>query len=172
MNNSKFLKIVIVLLLLINISTITFMWLNKPPKHDAVGDYFAQELQFTAKQKEQFDALKQEHRSQVEGLRAENKEKHDAYFELLKNPSVDSATVKKAASQILKIKEQEELALFYHFQKVRAICTASQQEKFDEIINEAARMMAPRPRGGEGRPMPEGGRPPRGEDGPPPPPKM
>lgn len=169
MNNSRFLKIVIVLLLLINISTIVFMWLNRPPKKDPVGDYFTQELQFTANQKQQFEALKQEHRSQVEALRAENKEAHDAYFGLLKNPSVDSATVKKAASQILKIKEREELALFYHFQKVRSICTASQQVKFDEIINEAARMMVPRPSGGEGRPMHGPGRPPRGEDGPPPP---
>jgi len=164
MNNSKFLKIVILLLLVINISTLTFMWLHKPPKNDAVGDFFNKELQFTTQQKEQFELLKQQHRSQVEALRADNKEMHDAYFELLKNPKVDSATVKKAAAAILKIKEQEELALFYHFQKVRAICNTSQQQKFDEIINEAARMMAPRPREREGRPMPG--------DGPPPPPRM
>jgi protein CpxP len=168
MNNSKFLKIVILLLLLVNISTLTFMWLHRPQKNDAVGDFFTKELQFTSKQKEQFEVLKQEHRSQVEALRAENKEKHDAYFELLKNPTIDSASVKKAAAAIVKIEEQKELALFYHFQKVRAICNASQQQKFDEIINEAARMMAPKSRGGEERPKPGEG-PPRGEDGPPPP---
>jgi len=169
MNNSKFLKIVILLLLLVNISTLTFMWLHRPQKNDAVGDFFTKELQFTAKQKEQFEVLKQEHRSQNEALRAENKEKHDAYFELLKNPTIDSATVKRATAAILKIEEQKQLALFYHFQKVRAICNASQQQKFDEIINEAARMMAPKSRGGEGRPMPGDGPPPKGEDGPPPP---
>lgn len=162
MNNPKFLKIVVVLLVLINLSTITFMWLNKPPRRDAVGDYFAKELQFTAKQKEQFESLKQEHHNQVEALRLGNKEKHDAYFYLLKNPSVDSATVKKAAAEILKIEERKELVLFYHFQKVRAICDENQKKKFDEIICEAARMMAPKP-------PREGQRPSRGEDGSPPP---
>lgn len=169
MNNSKFLKIVVVLLLLLNISTISFMWLHRPPKNDAVGDFFTKELQFTAKQKEQFEALKQEHRNQVEALREENKEMHDAYFDLLKNPSVDATTVKKAAAEISKIEEKKELALFYHFQKVRAICNDSQKQKFDKIINEAAKMMAAKPRGGEGRPMHgDGPPPPRGEDGPPP----
>jgi Spy/CpxP family protein refolding chaperone len=168
MNNPKFLKIVILLLLLINISTLTFMWLHRPQKNDAVGDFFTKELQFTPKQKEQFEVLKHEHRNQVDKLREENKEKHDAYFELLKKPAVDSVTVKKAAAAILKIEEQKELALFYHFQKVRAICNASQQQKFDKIINEAAIMMAPKPRRGEGRPKFDE-RPDRGEEGSPPP---
>jgi len=145
------------------------MWLQRPQRNGGVGDFFAKELQFTAQQKEQFEVLKQEQRTKVEALRSKNKEMHDAYFDLLKNPAIDSATVKKAATAIVKIKEQEELALFYHFQKVRAICNVSQQQKFDEIINEAARMIAPKPRRGEGRPKLGEGPPPRGEDGPPPP---
>jgi Spy/CpxP family protein refolding chaperone len=165
MNNTKFLKIVIVLLLLINISTLSFMWLNLPVKHDFVGDVFAKELQFTEQQKEQFQTLKEEHRSQVEALKSENKEKHDAYLNLLKTPNVDSLALKKAVAEILKIKEKEELAMFYHFQKVRALCDETQKKKFDQVINEAARMMAPMPpREGQG-PPPRG----RFEDGPPPP---
>jgi periplasmic protein CpxP/Spy len=162
MNNSKFLKIVIVLLLLINLSTISFMWFNKPPKRDAVRDFLAKELQFTAKQREQFAALKKTHRTEIEALKESNKENHDAYFDLLKNPNVDSVTVSKAAHDIILIKEKEELSTFYHFQKVRALCDEKQKQKFDEIIKDAARMMAP-PREGQGPP-------PRrdGEDGPPP----
>ena len=163
MNNSKFLKIVIVLLLLINLSTISFMWLNRPHKNDAVRDFFAKELQFTTKQKEQFEALKKEHHEAKEPLKEIDKEKHDAYLELLKNPNVDSLTVKKAVDEIIKVKEKEELAMFYHFQKVRAICDEKQKQKFDEIIKEAARMMGPS-REGQG-PPPRRER----EEGPPPP---
>ncbi len=162
MNNTKFLKVIIFLLLLINISTIAFMWFNRPQPKDNVGDFFAKELHFTEKQKEQFIILRDEHREQRQSLRAENKEKHDAYFDLLKNPTTDSVAIKRAVSELLKIKEKEELGTFYHFQKVRTICDENQKEKFDEIIGEASRMMAPRPpRGGQG--------PPRGEEGPPPP---
>lgn len=162
MNNIKFLKIVILLLVLINISTLAFLWLNRPQPNNAVEGFFAEKLEFTPQQKEQFAALKDEHRDQIQALKKSNKELHDAYFDLLKNPNIDSATVKNAASQILKIKEKEELALFYHFKKIRAICDAKQKQKFDEVIKEAARMMAPRgPREGQG--------PPPGEEGPPPP---
>ena len=164
MNNSKFLKIVIVLLLLINLSTISFMWLNRPHKNDAFRDFFAKELQFTTKQKEQFEALKKEHHEAKEALKEIDKEKHDAYLDLLKNPNIDSLTVKKAADEIIKVKEKEELALFYHFQKVRAICDEKQKQKFDEIIKEAARMMGSKSRDGQG-PPPRRER----EEGPPPP---
>jgi Spy/CpxP family protein refolding chaperone len=162
MNNTKFLKVVIMLLLLINISTIAFMWFNRPQPKDNIGDFFAKELHFTDKQKEQFNVLRDEHRQQRQSLKALDKEKHDAYFDLLKNATVDSLAIKNAISELLKIKEKEELGTFSHFQKVRAICDETQKEKFDKIIGEAARMMAPRPpRAGQ--------RPPRGEDGPPPP---
>lgn len=166
MNNSKFLKIVIVLLLLINLSTITFMWLHRPPKNDAVGDFFAKELQFTAKQKEQFEALKKEHHEAKEALKEIDKEKHDTYLDLLKDPKVDSVTVRKAADEILVVKEKEELAMFYHFQKVRALCDEKQKQKFDEIIKEAARMMGSKQREGQGPPPRR-----EAEDGPPPPPR-
>jgi Spy/CpxP family protein refolding chaperone len=162
MNNPKFLKTVIVLLLLVNLSTISFLWFNKPHKRDAVGDFFTKELQFTAKQKEQFIVLRDAHRKEREALKSNDKEVHDVYFDLLKSSTVDSATVKNLVAEIMKIKDKEELGTFYHFQKVRAICDEKQKQKFDEIIKEAARMIAPRR---------EGQRPPRrdGEDGPPPP---
>lgn len=165
MNNSKFLKIVILVLVLINLSTISFIWLHRPTKNDAVGDFFAKELHFTKNQIAQFEVLKKAHREAKESLREADKEKHNAYLDLLKIPRVDSVTVRKAASEILMVKEKEELAMFYHFQKVRAICDEKQKQKFDEIIKDAARTIGANQN--EGRRLP----PPRrvGEDGPPPP---
>lgn len=159
MNNTKFLKVVIILLLLINISTIAFMWFNRPHPKDNIGDFFAKELHFTDKQKEQFNVLRDEHRQLRESLKELDKEKHDAYFDLLQNATVDSIAIKKAISVLVKIKEKEELGNFSHFQKVRAICDETQKKKFDKIIGEAARMMAPKP-------PTEGQGPPRGEEGP------
>ena len=75
-------------------------------------------------------------------------------------------TVRKAADEILVVKEKEELAMFYHFQKVRALCDEKQKQKFDEIIKEAARMMGSKQREGQGPPPRR-----EAEDGPPPPPR-
>ena len=169
MNNTRFLKIVIVFLLLINLGTISFMWFNKPHHNDRVGGFFEKELQFTPKQVSLFEGLKEEHRSKMDVLKEESKKLHDAYFDLLKNPSVDPTSVTQKASEIAKVKEKEELVTFYHFQKVRAICDDNQKIKFDKIIKEAARMMAPPKGPREGQGQPRGS---RGDDGPPPPPRM
>jgi len=165
MNNSKFLKIVILVLVLINLSTISFIWLHRPTKNEAVGDFFAKELHFTKNQIAQFEVLKKAHREAKESLRELQKKYQNAFLDLLKNPSIDSVTVRKAADKIMVLKESEELAVFYHFQKVRAICNEKQKQKFDEIIKDAARTIGANQN--EGCRLP----PPRrfGEDSPPPP---
>lgn len=189
MNNIKFLKSILLVLLLVNVATLSFLWFTKPPKPNLQGSakgFFAHELAFSAKQEQQFEALQIAFQEQRESLRQSNRETHDSFFDLLQNPKVDSATVKKAADEIVKIKEKEELAVFYHFQKVRAICDATQKQKFDKIVKDAAQMMGPRPqegqrppprREGDVRPPPPGrmdgqGPPPRGERHRPPPPEM
>ena len=45
------------------------MWLHRPPKKDAVGDFFAKELQFTTQQSVQFETLKKEHHKAKEALK-------------------------------------------------------------------------------------------------------
>jgi Spy/CpxP family protein refolding chaperone len=193
MNNIKFLKSILLVLLLVNVATISFLWFTKPPKPNLQGSakgFFAKELSFSAKQEQQFETLQTAFQEQREDLRHEVKDKYDIYFDLLQNPKVDSLTVKKTVSEIIRIKEKEELALFYHFQKVRAICDATQKQKFDKIVKDAAQMMGPRPQEGQRPPPPrrEGdvrpppppppgwmygqGPPPRGERHRPPPPEM
>lgn len=181
MNNVKFLKSILLILLLVNVATIGFIWITKPPRpsgNETAASFLSNELRLDSKQQEKLNDLQASFVDQREDLRHENKENFDLYFELLQNPKVDSASVKKAAKAIISIKEKEEIALFYHFQKVRALCNESQKQKFDEIIKEAARMMGPPPRGDrQGPPPPPQGMrdgqvpPPRCDrQGPPPPP--
>lgn len=171
MNNVKFLKSILLILLLVNVATIGFIWITKPPRpsgNETAASFLSNELRLDSKQQEKLNDLQASFVDQREDLRHENKENFDLYFELLQNPKVDSASVKKAAKAIISIKEKEEIALFYHFQKVRALCNESQKQKFDEIIKEASRMMGPPPRGDRQGPPP----PPQGmQDGQVPPPR-
>ncbi len=150
MESSKFLKIVIVILLLINISTLGFMFMQRPahgmppPPPDA-GAFLSHELNFTEDQEKQLDLLRRENRSVIETFRENGKEFHDQFFDLLNSSPVDSGMVSSKADSICSNQKQIELATFYHFQKVRAICNPEQKKKFDEVIKEALRMMAPRP---------------------------
>lgn len=151
MDNSKFLKTVIIILLLINIGTLTFMWMHQhgmpPPHQPEIGNYLMHELKFTEAQKNQFEQMRDEHRHEIDGLRKKSREMHDSFFDLLGNSQADSNNVNQMADSITSLQKEIEISTFYHFQKVRTICTREQQEKFDEIIKEALSMMAPRKHG-------------------------
>lgn len=150
MENSRFLKIVIIILLLINISTLAFMWMHKgphgmPPPRQEIGDFLMRELNFTDTQRNQYEKMRDEHRSSVRNLRDRSRELHDDFFELLGTIPIDSIKANQLADSITIIQKQIELSTFYHFQQVRSNCTAEQQKKFDEVINDALIMMAPPP---------------------------
>jgi protein CpxP len=147
MDNSRFLKIVIIVLLVINIGTLAFMWLQHthhgpdgPPRRDVAG-FLEHELKFTDDQRKQFDVLREEHHEQVENIQRRAHEMHDRFFDLLSKQ--DSSEVKQLADSLAKNQEQVELITFDHFKKVRELCNPEQQKKFDEIIDDALRMMAP-----------------------------
>jgi Spy/CpxP family protein refolding chaperone len=128
------------------------------------------ELKLDAKQQEQFEALVKEHRQAAERLREKTKQAKEQLFDLLKQPAA-SDSIKQAAAKAVSVTTEElDLLTLNHFQKVRAICNAEQQQKFDDIINDVVRMMGqPRPPMGPGN-HPQGPPPggPAGERPPPP----
>lgn len=153
MDNTKFLKIVIVLLLLINIGTIAFLWMHRPQHEDGshaqfdMVSYLSHELNFTDAQQQLAKQLIEENRNSRVSLREKNKELHDQFFDLLGSASADADTVKSMADSIASIQCKLELLTFYHFQKMRGICNEEQKKKFDLVIKDALRMMAPKPQG-------------------------
>lgn len=153
MDNSKFLKIVIVALLLINMATLGFMWsvhFRDGEPHHGQGDTFmflTRELKLDAKQRLEYEQLRKQHHEAAEELQHKNKDLHDNLFKLLHTSIIDSLMVDNCTESIAAYQKQLELLTFYHFQKVRAICNPEQQKRFDGVIQDALRMMAPKPPG-------------------------
>lgn len=176
MESNRFLKITIVVLLLVNIATLTFMWTGRghheghmppPPPHapgpPAAFEFLTHELNLDEAQIKQFDALRKEHHECAELIQEKSHKMHHRFFDLLGNSAADSALSVQLADSMALFQKQMEMLTFNHFKKVRAICKPEQQKKFDEVINGALEMMAPKPPRG-----PNG--PPQGPEGPPPPP--
>ena len=148
MNDSRFLKIVIVILLIINIGSISFMWLHHPPpppmhERDALH-FMIHELNLSDSQQSQFEKLKNAHHEMMDKLQEDGRGFHNRYFDLL-HSAADSVTVAQMADSISSNQKQIELITFYHFKNVRAILTADQQKKFDELIGDALSRIAPPP---------------------------
>ncbi|MEO7983415.1 MAG: periplasmic heavy metal sensor [Bacteroidota bacterium] len=172
-SKNKLLLWLIALLVVANIASITLFWLGKgkqpsPPK-GTPNEFLVKELKLDTKQQEQLELLVKEHRQAAEQLRTKTREAKEAFFDLLKQPTITDSIKKEAAQKISVSTEELDLLTLAHFQKIRALCNPEQQKNFDQIIHELTRMMGqPRPPMGQGN-GPQGP-PPGGPDGDRPPP--
>lgn len=148
MEKSKFQQIIILLLLLINTGTLTFMWINRPPHpHFPPGragsgafDFIVHETKMNGEQQEKYSALRDEHRDEIkktqEKIHLLKKEIYDHF--------PDEKTMRANAHKIGNLQIKTEEVTYQHFLSVRALLEPDQQEIFDRIIPEATAMMAPR----------------------------
>ena len=145
-SKTKFLYFIIIVLLLMNAGTIAFMFLHHPPNsQQEVSRWLTEQLKLSETQRQQYQALREEHKQNMEAIHKQDRNLHDRYFDLLHGENIDSILVNQLADSIAINRKQTELTTFYDFKKIRSICNAEQQKKFDEIIGEALRMMGPRP---------------------------
>ena len=154
-------------LIALNVATLATFWLLKEKSMaprlalgSGVSDFLVKELEFDSVQKQKLVQLRENHQQQMMNIRKGNREVKDAFFDLLKQSDIADSTVEKAAKASLMYNERAELLTFRHFQQIRNICTEGQKKKFDDIIKEVLRMMAP----SGGPPPPRDGR----EEPPPP----
>ncbi len=163
---NKLLVWLVALLLVANAASIALFWLGKskqPPRPKGTpNEFLIKELKLDTAQQVQLEILVKEHRAAAEKLRGKIRESKEAFFDLLKQPSVADSSKQAAAKAVSVNTEELDLLTFTHFEKIRALCTTQQQQKFDEILQQVTSMM------GQPRPPVGPGRGPGGEQGPPP----
>ncbi|MBP9095509.1 MAG: Spy/CpxP family protein refolding chaperone [Ignavibacteria bacterium] len=183
-SKNKLLFTIILVLILINVGTLSFMWYGRfkgphppPPPPPPPGDerqhgpppeakmYLKEQLKLTDSQMEAIDKIRDSHISQIHKLREETHELKDKLFSNLSNPDIDSNKLKEITTQIGNNEARVDLIAFDNFREVRKLCTDEQKKKFDEIILDVMRMNAPEGRPGGDR---RGPPPPDGRRGPPP----
>jgi periplasmic protein CpxP/Spy len=147
MEQNRFLKVIVVLLIVINAGTLAFMWSKKPhrPPHPELGEYLMRELNFTPGQRKQFEVLKRDHIKLAAPWRIKNRELHQSFYLLVdENPS-DTVIINALLDSISYQQRKIENSMFYHIKDVRALCTPEQAEKFDDVIKGAIQLMGPPP---------------------------
>jgi protein CpxP len=153
-DKSKLLWVAVIALLVLNFSTLAFIWFRHPPDHHEhemhggnVADFLIHELSFSDEQVKKFDELKKDHHERVENIQHALHDLHDDFFNLMKADVIDSSKVNSVADAMALKQKEIETVTFNHFSEVRKLCDADQKKKFDKVIDEAMRMMAPRPPG-------------------------
>ena len=170
-SRNKWWALAFMLLIALNVATLATFWLvrekNAPSRSGSragVTDFLVKELGLDSAQKRKLVLLREEHQQKIMGIRKGNREAKDALFNLLRQPDAPDSTVENAAKNAAAFNVQVDLLTFRHFQQVRGLCTETQKKKFDQVIQEVLRMIAPAPGRQQGPPPPR-----REGDGPPPP---
>jgi hypothetical protein len=166
---SKLLPLFLIVLIVLN-GVLIFMLLKKPhekePQNRNRRSFLTEQLHFSVVQKEQFNALEQPHKENMNAFDAQIKRNKNFLFRsfLEKNFNSDSIT-----TTIGRIVAKKEVEVFHFFQKVRNLCNEEQLKSFDDIIMKALHNGKRRPPMDErthppmkrNHPARDGGRPPR-----------
>ena len=163
-SKNKLLMWAVVILLIANTATLAIFWLNRPPKRGGPpSEFLIKELGFDAKQKDQYLAMVQKHRTGADEIKKKIGAARDRFFHLLNQPNVNDSTKLSASKNVTDLIGQLDMMTFDHFKEVMKICTPEQEKKFEHIIG---MMDGPlqHPGGPPGGPGATGGKPP----GPPP----
>jgi hypothetical protein len=144
MEKIKFFKYMIIILVILNVVTISFVWIQRysptteqrprPQKEDP-GVVLGQYLGFTKEQQHQFDSLRTYHHSCMviyeDSLR---KFKEQLYRDLLEG---DTADAQLLSAKIGEFHKFIEIVTFDHFHKVRMLCNSMQLKMYDPMLHRA-----------------------------------
>lgn len=148
--NNRWLTVITLLLLTANIVTLTLLWTNKsndkqqtahPPPGGPVFEFLTRELNLDAAQQETYRTLRNEHQQAIRPLQDSIREAKDEFFGLLQQPLVTDTMIQEFSARIGMLEQRRDVVTLLHFQKLRAICNATQKKQFDDVIREALRRM-------------------------------
>ena len=150
MNNIRFLKIVIIVLILVNLSTLAFMWFNRPgsgmlARRPVAAGFLVKELELSGSQRKEYFQLRGDHRVILKELQEHDKALHNLFFEQLFSEVPDPKSVHDLADSIAENRRKMEMITYNHFRQVKQILNPAQQKKFGEIFDEVIRMVLPPP---------------------------
>lgn len=141
MKKTRFYKIIIVLLILVNVATLGYMWFGKtehrPPKP---GD-MAKNLGITGDAANKITQLEEEHHKEKRKLMRKSLEQHEKLFKELGNAGIPNDQL----AEINTTQHEIERMTFAFFDSVATYCNEEQLKELKEtVINAYAQLRGPR----------------------------
>jgi hypothetical protein len=159
---NKILTVTIIILVILNLATLSLLWLGKP-KHDIIRgpenrgnekvriqEMLNKELGFSDEQVQRFIALREEHKEKTTKLSNDLMGVKKEMFEQAMYG--DNVVLSDSLLNLsLKIQGQLEKVTFQHFLQLKQICTPKQRENLFKLMH---RLLGPPEREGMGGPPP------------------
>jgi len=140
MNKQKILTIAVVILVVMNIATLSFIWISensehhhrKKKKRPDVERYLSRKLDLSAEQAEAFKTAREKHFEHTDDLMRSLRDDRQMLSQMLSN--TDTARQNEMMLRIAEKNAELERLNFIHLQNLRSICTVEQKQKFDSVI--------------------------------------
>ncbi|ASS50311.1 MAG: hypothetical protein A3D31_12145 [Candidatus Fluviicola riflensis] len=157
MEKTRFYKLVILVLVLVNLTTLYFYWNGcsteehrhhhgPPPRKSLVTL-----LSLTGTAKQRVQALEKDHFRVKDSLINVSRQLHEDLFVSFKDPSKDSASIQQLIDHIVENQRETEQMTFDYFKEVEKFCTPSQKKKLQKAIHGALLRVNPPPPPPHGR---------------------
>ncbi|XOV69228.1 MAG: hypothetical protein ACFHU9_08590 [Fluviicola sp.] len=136
MKSIKFYKILSIILLILNIVTLTIFFMHRPPGPPTPGEArLAEEIGLTGSKKKIVDALEIQHHKEKKSLITRN-------FRLQKQLYSTLGVEEKSAEILMEIRENRvrtDRMTYRFFSEVASHCDQNQRKKLDKIIEKGLR---------------------------------
>ena len=153
MKRTKLLTITIIGLLLINLATLGFVFLNGPKPggmpHEGrplPKDIIIDKLHFDANQQKEYEKLIRWHRGKIDQLDDSIRQTKNTLYSGLTESDTNTKTKDSLIALLNTYQKQVEETHFKHFEDIKKLCKPEQQEDFKALTTELSRIFAPRPR--------------------------
>lgn len=133
---------IIILLVVLNAATLSFMWINRPPKpmepkevnyQERANHYFMHKLQFSEQQMEQFRSYQEAHFEEMKLYREEIMALKKQLYQL-ENNEASQEKINELIKNMSTIYAGQEKAHFAHIQQLRSICTPEQLPQMEKML--------------------------------------
>ncbi|WP_162128227.1 periplasmic heavy metal sensor [Flavobacterium phycosphaerae] len=157
MEKTKLLTIAVIGLLLLNLATLGFLFLNGPKGHRPPMDgmhgrqkpreIIIEKLHFDIAQQKEYDRIIQWHQGEIRKLDQNIRQTKNELYSQLMQPEVNAKTKDSLIAVLNSYQKQIEQTHFKHFEDIKKLCHPNQREDFNDLTEELARIFAPKPHG-------------------------
>jgi len=151
MKKTNFLKLSLIGLLLLNLSTLSFIILkdNKSDenrKRNKPDQLIINKLEFNTDQENSYKKLIQKHSQQINIIQETILNYKNNLYTKLKNNSNSKTQIDSLISKINEQQKNIELINYNHFLDIKEICSQKQIPAYNELVNELSEIFSNQPR--------------------------
>jgi len=135
---------IILILILINVATLSFIWFNKPPKEpitqraemqrEKMHKFMGQRLGLNETQMDGLKKIQDEHFKAMLEIRKNIRDKKHSLYDKMFEENVNENEVNELISELGKLYEKQEEINYEHIKKVKAICTPQQAVEMKKML--------------------------------------